>query len=432
MKKEFIKYVVPSMIAYLFSGIYVSIDGLFIGQSVGDIGLASINMAWPLTAIILAIGTGIGMGGAINLSNYMGATEKEKADKALGNTITLLLIFSAILTIFLPLCAKPILKVLGANGQILELAYDYVRILGLGSILQVLGVGIMPLLRNQNKSWLAMVFMLMNFVFDTVLSGVFVIVLGYGVVGAALATLVGQSIALIPTLFILFRKENRVPTASYFLDSKIVQSIIKVGISPFALYLLVPLTIVLMNWQALSYGGTSAVAAYAVISYVLSVGQLLLQGVGDGSQPLISFHYGANNNIAVKQVKRWTYFTSIATGAVITLGIIAFNNTIPVLFGVSKETTEILLYALPVCAISLLFNAFSRSTSAYFYAIKEVRNASFMVYGEALIVLPICVLLLPKLLGVTGVWVAVTALQIILFFIALILLKRVSIKTSPN
>lgn len=424
VKKNFLKYVIPSMISFLFTGIYVSIDGFFIGRAVGDIGLAAVNIAWPLAAVILATGTGIGMGGAVNISNYMGAGEKDKADKMLGNTFTLLLIASAVLTVGLLLGAKPLLRLMGAEGEVLELSYGYIKVLGMGSVLQVLGLGVTPLLRNQGKAWLVMALMLSNCVADTVLSGVFVIILGYGVTGAALATLIGELIVLAPALLTLFKKEERISVANYLLNKKTVQSMLKVGASPFGLSFIPSLTIVIINWQALSYGGTTALAAYAVVSYILSVGQLLLQGVGDGSQPLISFYYGANDQNAVKQVRRWTYYTSITTGLIVMAGIITLSGQITILFGVSPETTSVLRAALPLCALSLPLYAFVRVSSAYFYAIKKARSASILVYGEALVALPVCVLVLPLLFKLNGVWGAITMVQFILLMVALFLLKR--------
>lgn len=432
MKKNFLKYVMPSMISFLFTGIYAGVDGLFVGQAVGDIGLASVNIAWPIAAVILATGTGLGMGGAVNISNHMGAGEKDKADKTLGNTLMLLLIASVVLTVILLLCAKPLLRLMGAEGQVFDLAYRYIQVLSMGSIFQVMGCGINPLLRNQGKSWVAMVLMISNFVIDSVLSGVFVMVLGYGVTGAAGASLIGEFIALIPGLLILLKKEGRISASNYLLNGKIIKSIIKVGISPFALTFIPAFTIILINWQALAYGGTTAVAAYAVISYILAVGQLLLQGVGDGSQPLISFYYGANKQHAVKQVRRWTYYTSIATSLVVMIGIIAIRDQIPVLFGVSKETSRLLHTALPICAISLPLYAFSRASSSYFYAIKKTCSASILAYGEALLVLPVCVLILPFFFKLNGVWAALTIVQSILLIVSLFLLKRSSISTQQD
>ena len=417
MKKEFWKYVIPSMVTFLATGIYVGVDGFFVGRTVGDIGLGSINLAWPLTSLILAIGTGIGIGGAINISIHNGAGEKDKADRTLGNTLTLLLIASIALTAMLLIFAKPLLRLMGAEGELLELSSEYVGILAGGAVFQVFGSGIAPLLRNQNKAVLAMVLMVTNFVIDTALSGVFVMALGYGVAGAAWATVVGQCIALIPAVLILFKKENRVASSGYKLDKDLVPHIIKSGASIAGLSFIPSLTVIVINRQALTYGGTTAIAAFAVISYALSIGQFLLQGVGEGSQPLISFYYGAKDSKAVKQLRKWTYMTAAVIGLIATVGLIALRNDIPRFFGVSEETLAVLRLALPLCALSLPLYAFSRVTTEYFNAIKKSTNAAVMVYGEALVLLPACALVLPLFLDLNGVWCSLVLVQFLLLFV---------------
>lgn len=424
MKKEFWKYVIPSMITFLVTGIYVSVDGFFVGRTVGDIGLASVALAWPIASLILAVGTGIGMGGAVNVSVHMGAADKEKADKAFGNTITALLIASVALTIILLLLGRPILRLLGAEGELLELSSEYVYILAGGAVFQVFGTGITPLLRNQNKAWIAMVLMVTNFAIDTTLSGVFVMFLKFGVAGAAWATLIGQCIALVPAMFILFQKENRISVSAYKPNKEVVGQIIKVGAPIVGLSFIPSLTTLIMNKQALAYGGTVALAAFAAISNTLTIGQLLLQGIGEGSQPLISYQYGANNYEALGKLRKWTYTLAVAIGGVATIGMILARTLVPKFFGISEEATNILQTALPLCALSLPFYAFSRVTTECFNAIKKSRNAAIMVYGEALILLPLCAFIMPMLLKLNGVWVTLMVVQFLLLLIGLFLGSR--------
>ena len=135
MFKKFFQYVIPSMLTFLVNGIYVSIDGFFVGRTVGDVGLASINVAWPLAALILAIGTGIGVGGSVIMSAHSGAGNKDKADKALGNTIMLLIVSSVLLSIFLLLLDKKLLQLMGAEDDILEMGHTYIRIMAYGTII---------------------------------------------------------------------------------------------------------------------------------------------------------------------------------------------------------------------------------------------------------------------------------------------------------
>lgn len=421
MRQQFWKYVIPSMISFLVTGIYISVDGFFVGRAVGDIGLASINIAWPVASLILALGTGIGMGGAVNLSNHLGAGETEKADKALGNTLTLLLLASVTLSIILLLCGRPLLQLIGAEGKILDLSDGYLKILAFGAVLQVFGTGITPLLRNQDQTWVAMVLMITNCVIDTVLSGVLVMVLGLGVTGAALATLVGQFIAVVPALMILLKKERRIAASFYRLGKTAVRQIVKAGVPVMGLTFIPSLTIMVINRQALAYGGIAGVAAFAVVSYILSVGQLLMQGVGEGSQPLVSFYHGANDSNVVKQLRRWTYHTAIVISLIATTGIIILHQVIPNMFGVSKETADILNVALPISALSLPLYAFSRVTTEYFNAIKRSRYAATMVYGEALVFLPLCAVTLPLVLKLNGVWGSLVLVQLMLLFVGLFL-----------
>lgn len=424
MKKQFWKYILPSMITFLVTGIYVSVDGFFVGRTVGDVGLGSINVAWPLAALIIDIGTGIGMGGSVNISNYMGAGNKKKADKAFGNTLVAMLISSLVLTAFLLLFGKPLLRLMGAEGEILELGHQYVEILACGAVVQVFATGVTPLLRNQNKPWVAMALMLMNFTIDTVLSGVFVMLLGLGVRGAALATLAGQLITAIPALFILLKKENRVPLSCYKLQKDTLWHIIRVGVPVFGLSFIPSLTILIINRQAVTYGGTTAIAAFAVVSYVLSIGQLLLQGVGEGSQPLISFYYGAKNPQAVRAFRKWTYWMAFFLSILTTAAIILLGKQIADFFGVSKETARLLQTALPICTLSLPLYAFSRVTTEYFNAIKKSRNSAIMVYGEAFVLLPLAAFILPRIFDINGVWITVAFVQLLLLFIGIFLRIR--------
>ena len=432
MKRNFFKYVIPSMISLFFTGIYVCVDGLFVGRAVGDLGLAAINIAWPIAAVILATGTGLGMGGAINISHHLGAGRKDQADKALGNTLSLLYLASVILTFTTLLFSRPLLKLMGADGEVLELGYNYIRILGIGATLQMFGTGVTPLLRNQNKAWQAMILVILNFVIDTILSGVFVMILGYGVVGAAAASLIGQVFVMVPSLILLFKRDTRISPANYLLDLSIVKSIVKVGASPFGLSFIPSLTIVIINWQALSHGGTTAVAAYAVVSYILSTGQLLLEGIGDGSQPLISFQYGANNSAAVRTLRKWTYQLALITSLILMFAMIILTYKIPIFFGVSEDTAIILHKALPICGFTLPLYALTRTTSAYFYAIKNSFYASVLIYSEILLILPLSVVILPLIFNLTGVWMAMVFSQLLLVLTSIFLIRKSNVSIGRH
>lgn len=133
MYKAFFKNVIPSMFAFALAGIYAIVDGFFVGRSIGDMGLAGINIAYPITAFIQSVGTGIGLGGSIYYSLEKGAKKYNLAEKFMGNTISLLAISSIIVTLLLFILAKPLLIIFGAKGELLSLAFEYIKVIIFGT-----------------------------------------------------------------------------------------------------------------------------------------------------------------------------------------------------------------------------------------------------------------------------------------------------------
>ena len=148
--KIFFSYVIPSVLAFALSGVYAIVDGFFIGNSLGDIGLSAINIAYPVGAFMQAVGTGIGMGGAVNYSISSAAGDRKKAHSYAGGTGTFLLIASAVLTILLYLGLELVIRRLGAEGDIFVFSREYLRIIVLGAVFQIFSTGIVPLIRNYN------------------------------------------------------------------------------------------------------------------------------------------------------------------------------------------------------------------------------------------------------------------------------------------
>lgn len=157
--KAFFSYVIPSVLAFALSGIYTIVDGFFIGQSLGDIGLASITLAYPVSALVGAIGTGIGLSGAIRFTILSAQGETKKRQDCFTGTSLLMLLVSAILTALLFGFTKPIMRLLGAQGEALALCVQYGQIIALGAVFQLLATGFVPFIRNMGGASFAMVAM---------------------------------------------------------------------------------------------------------------------------------------------------------------------------------------------------------------------------------------------------------------------------------
>lgn len=420
----FFSYVIPSVLAFALSGVYTIVDGFFIGQSLGDMGLTAITLAYPVSALIGAVGTGLGLAGAIRFTILSAQGEEKQTQECFSGTTVLILLAGVLLTVLLFGLAAPIQRLLGAGGETLTLCVEYARVIALGAIFQLLATGFVPFIRNMGGASFAMVSMILGFVTNIALDYSFVWVLSWGMAGAALATIIGQTVTMLAAVifFIVKKAGFRLPASSELWH--LWAGVVKVSLSPFGLTFSPTITMLLMNRFLLLYGNEQAVAIYGCIGYIISIIYLLLQGVGDGGQPLISRYYGEGDHAAVKHTLKLAYMTAAAVTVLCMVGVFLARAQIGVLFGASPEANTGVAQYLPWFLAALLFLAYVRITTAYFYAAEKTALSYLLVYAE-----PVCTLLLllilPPVLGLDGVWLAVPLAQTVTFVIALIAKARV-------
>lgn len=423
MLKEYLKYIVPTMITFTLGGVYSIIDGVFVGHAVGDAGLAGINVAFPLVAFIMAVGTGIGMGGGVISSIARGAGNEAKAWRAMGTTLTMLAIAAVPIMALLFALAEPICRLLGGQGETLAQAVAYTSVIAWGVPFQILVTGCTPLIRNQGKVAYAMTVQVLAGLMNVALDYVFVILLGMGTAGAAEATVVSQASAFVLVLGFFLAKRNRIALADLRPDRRIALHALRLGLAPFGLTILPEATVVAINVNLSMYGGEQALAAYAVVSYTACVIQMLIQGVGDGSQPLISKHYGAGDADGVRRFRNTNYLITISLGVLGLAAMYLLRNLVPLLFGASAETAGLIAYALPVFSTAYVFYGFTHASTSYFYAVDDAKASSAIVYGEALLVV-VVVFGAAYLFGLDGIWLSVTVVQMALSVVAGALLRH--------
>lgn len=190
-RNGFFKFVVPSVLAFALSGVYTIVDGFFIGNSLGDAGLASITLGYPISAFVQAAGTGIGLSGAIRFTILRGQQKEEDAKRCLGSTVLLFALASMLLTGLALLFLSPLLRILGAEGEVLGMTAEYVRIIALGAVFQIFSTGLVPFIRNLGGASFAMFSMGAGFLTNIILDYLLVWVYPWGMAGAALATILG-------------------------------------------------------------------------------------------------------------------------------------------------------------------------------------------------------------------------------------------------
>ena len=421
LNREFWKYVLPSMFAMLLSGFYSIVDGLFVGNSVGDTALAAINLAYPIQVILNATAIGIGIGGAVAMTYFKGQEKEEQADHAIGSTFLLLLILGIVLSIVLFFMAPNLLTMLGAQGAVYKDAYDYIFVILLGGLLPVLGNGLNPLIRNCGKTLTATLCMSSGLITNIVLDYVLVFRWNMGLTGAALATIIAQGVVALSGLVFLWYSTMRFLSWKHFLPTKdLIRRIIRVGVSPFGQTLVPCIITILTNWMCIKYGGDPALTIFSVVCYVLASAQLLLQGIGDGIQPLLSYNHGKNRQDNIHYLHRKAMIMSLVVSFVLSGLAIYFANDLTALFGLSSSLFAPARLALIITAISFPFIGIVRLTSAVFYATGKTKNSTFLIYLEPCVLVPLCLLVCSHLFGLIGVWFAYPAAQMILCGLALL------------
>lgn len=410
--RAFYACVIPSVLAFALSGVYTIVDGFFVGRSVGDIGLSTINIAYPVVSLLQALGTGIGMGGAVMYTLSLSSGRQDEAGKYLRCTTLLLLAVSAVLTVLLFCTMTPILRLLGAGGEMVTLGVEYLEYIAAGAVFQIFATGVVLIIRNNHGAKFAMGTMIAGFLCNIVLDYLFVWVCEWSVAGAALATIIGQ--ALTAAGGFLYLARHRIPVWGIRLKGcgKCIRDIFKIGIAPFGISLTPLISQIFMNRFSMRYGGEMAVASYACIAYVFTIVCLLVQGVGDGSQPLISQYYGQKDTGAVLRTRKLAYGTAAVLAVLCMAGVYAVRGWIGPVLGVSAATAENVAAVLPVFLSSYLFLAFSRVTTAVFYAMEKAGYSYTLVCIEPVLQV-LLLLVLPRFWEQMGVWWSMPLAQIL-------------------
>ena len=408
--KPFAACVFPAVFAFALSGIYAIVDGFFVGRSIGDTGLSAINIAYPVTALIQAAGTGTGMGGAVMYSVRLAEKRDIEAENFMKGVFFYLALTGILLTVILFPLTDPLLSLMGADGELMKPGREYLSVIVLGSVFQVFGTGVVPLIRNQGKSVQAMYCMIGGFVTNIFLDYLFVWVLRLGMAGAAWASVAGQAVTMAGGL--LCMRGQKIPVGIPRQALSVFFSIWRIGLAPFGITRCPMISLLLMNRASLQYGGSEGVACYACIAYVITIMYLILQGVGDGSQPLMSRFYGEDNKKEVRITRTMAYAAAAVMGVALAVLLYWCRNGIGVLFGASETVSLAVGTDLYIFLAAVPFLAFLRVTTAGFYATEQTRFSYMIVYGEP-IFLALLLPVLPAWMGLKGVWWSQTGAQIL-------------------
>ena len=435
--KLLIKYSVPAIIGMMVNALYNVVDRMFIGNipGVGPMAITGLGVTMPIMTIILAFGMLVGIGATTNISIKLGQGKREEAEHIVGNSITLALIIGIILTVVGTIFSDSILKVFGASESTLIYAKSYMSIILLGTIFSISAMVFNNIIRGDGNPKLSAIIMAAGCATNIVLDAVLIFGFNMGIQGAALATIASQGLTAIWGFsYYLKGKSNlKFKKSSLKLDMNIVKIIFAIGSSPFAMQLATSLVQVISNNALRTYGSDLAIGAMATISSIVMIFLMPSFGLVQGMQPIVGFNYGAKNyDRAIKTFKLSLLSSSIffIVGALLIQFVpqvlVGMFNRDPQLMDITINGLRKYSFALPIIGISIVGTNYIQSSG-------KAKIAMVLSLLRQVIILIPMILILPKFLGLNGVWFAQPTADIIASAItAIVLIKEIRSYKEDN
>lgn len=421
-----VQYALPAIIAMTASSLYNMVDSIFIGQGVGALAISGLAVTFPFMNLSAAFGAGVGVGSSSYLSVKLGQKDYSTAQRILGNNVTLNviigLLFSAVSLIFL----DPILFFFGASEQTLPYAREYMVIILLGNIITHLYFGMNAVLRAASKPREAMYTTIFTVVFNSLLDPLFIYTFDMGIRGAAIATILSQTVALAWQIRLFSDKSQllHLKRGIYKLDNTIVKNILGIGISPFAMNATACLVAIFVNQRLLEYGGDLAVGAYGIANRVAFIFIMINFGVNQGMQPIAGYNYGAQNYDRLMRVLK----LAMIAGTCITTSGFLVAEFIPhicvSLFTSDTELTELSVNGLRIMMAAMPIVGYQMIVTNFFQSIGKAKISIFLSLSRQLLFLVPLIGVLPLSFGVNGVWVAMPISDSFSALFALVMMVR--------
>ncbi|MGY3870757.1 MATE family efflux transporter [Aeromonas crassostreae] len=412
----FLRYVTPTVAAMLVTGVYVTIDGIFVGHLLGQDGLAGMMLAYPICAVLYAVGALIGMGSSSLVSFCLGKGEQARARHIVGNALVMVLIASAALTFIGIRHGAAMLAWMGAEGDIFTAGAAYLRWYAWLGVFAVFSMAFTALLRNDGRPGLTTWILVGGGVLNVLLDYLLMAVLPWGLAGAAIATMISQAMTggLCLWHFLGKGSELRIRWDSLRPDWRQIGQVLRLGASSFLMYLYLSVVLSMHNKALLAVGTSLHVAAYGVVSYSEAFFYLIFEGIAMGIQPIASFNAGAGLWQRVIRVRNLALGTTLAIALVALLplylwpegAVYLFAGDNPALLPVATLGIWLYFWGLPLEGLLLV-------GSTHFQAIGRARMASLLTGGK-LVLIGGFLWIFSTLWGVAGVWLALPSCSALL------------------
>ncbi|RHT03927.1 MATE family efflux transporter [Ruminococcus sp. AM42-11] len=427
-----LKFAIPAIISMLVSAMYNIVDQIFIGQGVGMLGNAATNVAFPVTTIATALALLLGIGGASNYNLEMGAGREKKASSIAGTALSTLVITGVILAVAVLLFLRPLLSLFGATTDVMPYAVDYLGITAVGLPFYALSIGGNHIVRADRSPTYSMTCVLTGAIINTILDPLFIFGFGWGIKGAAWATVIGQVVSGI-LVIIYFGKFRKMYLEMSMLkpSSECLKAIISLGMASCINQIAMAIVQIVLNNILRYYGGLSVygsdipIACVGVISKVNQVFMAICIGISQGCQPIWGFNYGAKKYDRVRLAYRYSMIACTAIATVFFLCFQLFPHQIVSIFGTGSDLYfQFAERYLKIFMFMTFANGIQPMSSGFFTSIGKAKLGIVMsLTRQVLFLLPLIVVF-SLIMGIDGVMYAGPIADAAAFVLAILFARR--------
>lgn len=427
LNKLMFSMAIPTIVAQVINILYNIVDRVYIGHIPGASvdALTGVGVALPVIVFISAFSAFVGQGGAPLSSIWLGKGDKEHAEKILGNGTFLLIVFTIILMFVFYIWQKPLLYAFGASDTTISYASTYLSWYLVGTISVEIALGLNTYIIAQGNSGVAMVSVLAGAIFNIILDPLFIFVFEMGVKGAAIATVISQTLSAIWVLYFLTGKKALLKIKFRYLvpDFSIIKSIFLLGISPFVMRATESLISIVMNSGLQKYGGDIYVAALTVMQSVMQLFSAPIGGFTQGVQPLVSYNYGAQNFTRVRQTYKKMIVTCGSFSFITTIVVMVFPQVFARIFTDDITLIELVSRKMPLFMCGMLLFGVQMAIQPVFLALGQAKISLIIAMLRKVILLTPLAIIFPVFFDVDGVFFAEPVSDFISAITAIILFR---------
>lgn len=399
-------YTLPAMVGTVVMSLYNIVDRIFIGQGVGPLAISGLALTFPFMIVLMAFGMLIGAGSASRISITLGENDKEKAEKILGNAVTLTFIISGIVVVLSMIFMDDLLRLFGGTSNTIQYAHDFMKIIIPSGVLTALYFGLNNIMRASGHPRKAMFNILLGAVCNIILDAIFIFVFKWGIEGAAIATVISYFVGAVNGVshFMLKTTPIRFHLKNFKLEKDIIVSIISIGLSPFSMQIGTSFVVILINSTLLKYGGDLAIGAYGIINSINMLVVMFIIGLNQGSQPIIGYNYGAKNYDRMFKTLR---YAAIIGTILTTIGFVLgtfFPHQIVTLFTRDEELQAVAIIAQRISVMMFPIIGFQIVVSNFFQSIGKAKMSIGLSLTRQFLFLIPAIFILPRYFGLNGAW----------------------------